>query len=583
MARTPTTEEVLVIGIDFGTTYSGVAWAYSRQPENIEVITNWESELTHCSDEEKSPTLLKCGKYGEQDEWGYTVTSAKDAFRWFKLLLLNEKDVDPVIYNCSEFREARSVRDASGKSAVEIVSRYLQLLWNHAINDIQIAIGEDLMVKCRFNVVITLPAIWPHYAQQRMEQAAEMAGILAKRPCGTTLLRFISEPEAAALSTLGDQANKSTVEVDDNFVICDAGGGTVDLISYRVSEKTPFTLKESVKGDGGLCGGIFLDKNFLELVKSTTGGSWHNVSKKQELKFMNDSWEHGIKRQFRGRPRTWIVDTPDSVKKPQSQKRSKGLSLHTNEILKVFDPIIRKIEALVKSQSLAILSKYGKQPKYVILVGGFGRNPYLRDCLDKSVDAGTKVLQSQGTKPWVAICRGAVIHGLASLHLPQPLNIKVESRVARLSYGVVFSELYDPERHSIQDMNFDSTEHVWKANNQMEWFLKQGQDLSKSSRVRRRYHRNYTGTVEEIEHWFYITASRNPPSRREDCVSRLCSVKWNTKVDSGKLPRHFNSLGVPYRVLNFEIEMTCDGRSIDFTVYYKGRAVANHNVVVEYE
>lgn len=61
----------------------------------------------------------------------------------------------------------------------------------------------------------------------------------------------------------------------------------------------------------GLCGGIFLDKIFLKLVKSATRGSWHNISKKEELKFMNDNWEHGIKRQFHGRPRTWIVDQSD--------------------------------------------------------------------------------------------------------------------------------------------------------------------------------------------------------------------------------------------------------------------------------
>lgn len=195
--------------------YSGVAWAYSYEPGTIEVITNWDSELTHCSDEEKAPSLLKFGKSGQKDEWGYTVTSPKDAFRWFKLLLLDKKDVDPLIYKCDEFKEARRVRDASGKDAVEIVSKYLQLLWDHAINDIKVAIGEDLMAKCRFDVIITLPAIWPHYAQQRMEQAAEKAGILAKRPCGTTSVRFVSEPEAAALSTLGDQANKSTVEVKD--------------------------------------------------------------------------------------------------------------------------------------------------------------------------------------------------------------------------------------------------------------------------------------------------------------------------------------------------------------------------------
>ncbi|KAG5993963.1 hypothetical protein E4U43_003349, partial [Claviceps pusilla] len=400
MAINSTTEEVIVIGVDFGTTYSGVAWAYSRQPENIEVITNWDSELTHCSDEEKSPSLLKFGKSGK-DEWGYTVTPNKDSFRWFKLLLLEEKDVDPHLYGCAEFREAHQLRDASGKSAIEIVSRYLQLLWKHAINDIEAAIGQDLMAKCRFDVVITIPAIWPHYAQQRMEQAAEMAGILSKRPCGTTLVHFVSEPEAAALSTLGDQANKSTVEVGDCFVICDAGGGTVDLISYRVSHKSPFTLKECVKGDGGLCGGIFLDQNFLELVKKKIGASWKTVSKKQELEFMNDKWDHGIKRQFRGTPRTWRLDMPNSVTQSGSQKRTRGLELVTSDILEVFDPIIQKIEALVKTQALAILSKYGKEPKpkYVILVGGFGRNAYLRDCLAKSVDSETRVLQSQGSKP----------------------------------------------------------------------------------------------------------------------------------------------------------------------------------------
>ncbi|KAG5981776.1 hypothetical protein E4U55_002578 [Claviceps digitariae] len=371
MAQNSTTEEVIVIGVDFGTTslashsYSGVAWAYSRQPENIEVITNWDSNLTHCSDEEKSPSLLKFKKLG-QDEWGYTASPGKDTLRWFKLLLLDENDVDPHIYECAELKEARQLQEASGKSAVEIVSRYLQLLWEHAINNVQGAIGEDLMARCRFDVVITIPAIWPHYAQQRMEQAVKMAGISTERPRGTTLVRFISEPEAAALSTLGDQANKSTVEVK-------------------------IALEERA-----LCGGIFLDQDFLELIKKKVGASWKNASKKQELEFMNDKWEHGIKRQFRGKPRTWRVDVPNSVTRSGSQKRMRGLQLETSDISAVFDPIVKKIEGLVKSQSLAIFSKYGKEPKYVILVGGFGRNTYLRDCLARSVNAETKVLQSQG-------------------------------------------------------------------------------------------------------------------------------------------------------------------------------------------
>lgn len=148
------------------------------------------------------------------------MTPGKDSLRWFKLLLLEERDVDPQIYECAEFQEARQARDASGKSAVEIVSKYLQLLWGHAIKSIEKSVGHSLLAKCRFNVIITLPAIWPHYAQQRMEQAAEMADILKERSCGTTLVRFVSEPEAAALSTLSDQGNKSTVEVKSALQQC---------------------------------------------------------------------------------------------------------------------------------------------------------------------------------------------------------------------------------------------------------------------------------------------------------------------------------------------------------------------------
>ncbi|KAG5949900.1 hypothetical protein E4U53_005660 [Claviceps sorghi] len=593
-----TIEEVIVIGIDFGTTYSGVAWAYSRQPENIEVITNWDSELTHCSDEEKAPSLLSFGKLGQQDEWGYTVPPGKEALRWFKLLLLDEKDVDLAIHECAEFKEARQAQEASGKNAVEIVSRYLQLLWEHAVNAIEFSVGKTLMAKCRFEVVITLPAIWPHYAQQRMEKAAETAGILGQKSCGTTSVRFVSEPEAAALSSLSDQGNKSTVEVGDCFVICDAGGGTVDLISYRVSNKTPFTLKECVRGDGtasniqaiatypqsqftdservgGLCGGIFLNQNFLKLVKKKIGTQWKNASKKQELEFMNEKWEHGIKRQFRGKPRTWRLEMPNSMTRAGSQKRERGLQLETSEILAVFDPIIEKIQGLVKAQSLSILSKYGKEPKYVILVGGFGRNPYLRDCLARSVNAETEVLQSQGTKPWVAICRGAVLYGIASLYLSASNNVKVESRIARMSYGICIEE----------DKYFDHAQKKWMAHNQMDWFLEQGKAVSAGTSVRHTYYEVYVAPddVGVVSEKFYISASCIPPTRRDDSVTRLCTVNWNLEVQFKSLPVRYNHLGRPYRVLNYDIEMTCDGRSICFTVYYEGKAVADHSVVVEYK
>ena len=47
------------------------------------------------------------------------------------------------------------------------------------------------------------------------------------------------------------------------LVLCDAGGGTVDLISYTVSSLTPIlTVNEAAPGDGALCGSSFLNRIF---------------------------------------------------------------------------------------------------------------------------------------------------------------------------------------------------------------------------------------------------------------------------------------------------------------------------------
>lgn len=40
------------------------------------------------------------------------------------------------------------------------------------------------------------------------------------------------------------------MKVGDAFVLCDAGGGTVDLISYEITNLDPLEFRELVKGTG---------------------------------------------------------------------------------------------------------------------------------------------------------------------------------------------------------------------------------------------------------------------------------------------------------------------------------------------
>ncbi|KAI5466203.1 hypothetical protein BGZ63DRAFT_348373 [Mariannaea sp. PMI_226] len=544
-----TSEDVLIIGIDFGTTYSGVAWAYSGEPEDIEIVTSWDSELNNCSDVEKTPTQLYFGDRKNATKWGYFIPPDKKALCWFKLLLLDDADVPPDVSDSTQLDEAQKMRAKINK--------------------------DPLLQECQFHVVITLPAIWPFYAQQRMKKAAELSGILEERSCGKTTLRFISEPEAAALATIQDLSKRSTTHAGDTIVVCDAGGGTVVCVLFMT--------------DSGLCGGLFLDEEFVKLIKSKVSiGAWNLIGEAEQKRFLNDGWEHGIKPQFENQQRSWLVDLPeDCDNKSGGIKRRRTLELSSDEILSVFTPIITRIRQLVDRQVQAVIKKYKKPPKYIILVGGFGRSRYLFSQLQASFQS--TVLQSRGSKPqvpdtlkllqWTAICRGAVVHGLAQRGLSTKLNIG--ARVSRLSYGVDFHIPWRPRKHDKQDKTWNEMEHEYVAENQMQWFLLQGDGVDAHECVRQSYYRLLENPSEGIEEEILVSSAIPPPSRRDASVKRLCTIAWNKQIPLESLPTWTNPICKVYHTLEFDIEMSCEGGTVDFNVFHDGKRVAGRNVEVK--
>lgn len=60
-------------------------------------------------------------------------------------------------------------------------------------------------------------------------------------------------------------------------MLCDAGGGTVDLISYEVAHSGNLAVKEVTEGTGGKCGSAMLNKRFRRFLKQTHGEKyWTN-------------------------------------------------------------------------------------------------------------------------------------------------------------------------------------------------------------------------------------------------------------------------------------------------------------------
>lgn len=109
--------------------FSGVAWAYSGEPNEIEQVTSWDAKLNHCSDVDKTPTQPFYGEEGEDTTWGYSIPSDKDALKWFKLLLLDERDVPADISESAQLGEARakptngSFSTIIGNTALNLSSR----------------------------------------------------------------------------------------------------------------------------------------------------------------------------------------------------------------------------------------------------------------------------------------------------------------------------------------------------------------------------------------------------------------------------------------------------------------------------
>jgi molecular chaperone DnaK (HSP70) len=79
----------IIIGIDFGTTYSGVAWAdTSDRSLTINAIDKWpvSKDIQDGYSSPKVPTKLRYTDDGI--EWGFSITPTapqKEVIEWFKL------------------------------------------------------------------------------------------------------------------------------------------------------------------------------------------------------------------------------------------------------------------------------------------------------------------------------------------------------------------------------------------------------------------------------------------------------------------------------------------------------------------
>ncbi|KAH8591412.1 hypothetical protein B0O99DRAFT_690769 [Bisporella sp. PMI_857] len=160
------------------------------------------------------------------------------------------------------------------------------------------------------------------------------------------------------------------------FVICDAGGGTVDLISYTIEQLEPaLQVREAAPGSCVLCRSTYLNRRFREFLVSKLG-----QEEKFEQETVNDAmkkFDEEIKREYSTgvKDADYWVPVPGLANNPRLCVRINKLKLPSDDVREILKPVIDEVLKLVQDQ----MRSTNTEVKGVLLVGGFGGSDAIKE------------------------------------------------------------------------------------------------------------------------------------------------------------------------------------------------------------
>ncbi|KAK3610274.1 hypothetical protein CHS0354_029734 [Potamilus streckersoni] len=459
-------DALLVVAIDFGTTYSGYAFQFkhdfANDPTKISAPQAWNGGKKNLMSM-KTPTILLLNEKKEIESFGFEAEDRYSNFcmdgtnekyyyfRRFKMKLQDEEGL----------KKTSMIEDETGKkmAAIDVFSLSIRSLKNHLTQMLE---KQGTGVRdTEIHWVLTVPAIWSDAAKQFMRQAAEKAGIPSNQLC------IALEPEAASMFCQYLPVDKFCTQVGDvqfsasppgtKYMVVDLGGGTADMTIHEKLQGGG--LKEVCKASGGPWGGTAVDMTFLQLLVSIVSGPvMHKFMKTQVYDYLD------LFREFESAKRNLSLETKDKInlKFPASLneicremtgndfKTCVTESVHSSNVTimsdkmrinpdlmrslfrKVTDNIIRHVKSMLSQGA-------GKEVTLILMVGGFSESPFVQDVMRGEFHNknGLKVIIPK--EAGISVMNGAVIFG----RNPET----IQSRVLRYTYGVEILPNFEEGKH----------------------------------------------------------------------------------------------------------------------------------------
>ncbi|XP_045147347.1 heat shock 70 kDa protein 12A [Echinops telfairi] len=472
---------LVVVAIDFGTTSSGYAYSFAKEPECIHVMRRWEGGDPGVSNQKTPTTILltperKFHSFGYAARDFYHDLDPTEAKQWLYLEKFKMK-----LHTTGDLTMETDLTAANGKKvkALDIFAYALQYFKEQALKpvldilsprppsrDTQAGLASP---ENSDQLIIALePEAASIYCRKlRLHQMIELSGKAVVN--GYSASDTVGAGFAQAKEHVRRNRQSRTflvenvigeiwseLEEGDKYVVVDSGGGTVDLTVHQIRLPEGH-LKELYKATGGPYGSLGVDfefekllckifgEDFIEQFKIKRPAAWVDLmiafeSRKRAAapdrtnplnitlpfsfidyykKFRGHSVEHALRK-----------SNVDFVKwSSQGMLRMSPDAM--NALFKpTIDSIVEHLRDLFQKAEVSTV-------KFLFLVGGFAEAPLLQQAVQAAFGDKCRIIIPQDVG--LTILKGAVLFGL------DPAVIKV--RRSPLTYGVGVLNRYVEGKH----------------------------------------------------------------------------------------------------------------------------------------
>ncbi|MCJ1394140.1 hypothetical protein MMC18_007018 [Xylographa bjoerkii] len=456
----------------------------------------------------------KCRYGGEVREGLISEQIPSDGFivKFMKLLL----------HNSDETRDRRTYLQEQAarlnKNPKDFVQDILVFLREQCEGINRKHLGPDI-VRCVNSYVLSVPAAWTNVEQQVYLQAAKDAGMQN--------VSLVSEAEAVAIFTLAKDSH--LWEINDVFLVCDAGGGTVDFTVFILESKDPARVKEASVAEGIMYGGQILTEMLSQLVYDMIQDvHLENMDRVRQLIATDIEEKKKYFQGFKDGRWCWRVTVPGLPAIPDKGFLKDRIILDALTVTRVFEKFVSQIVMSLREQirqAGATESWDGKKLKIqvgldtnnlktelrnkqkILLTGGFGNNVYLYEELRRIFgEQGIAVMKPPHSKTLVA-------DGSLMLKLNPGF---VTKRRSTMSYGVDQMEYYHAsqgDKHGLRPL-FEKIEGALFVET-IRWIFGRGTPICTGKPIWLR--RQRTAELSSKEPWIFkdfIYTSSNDVNRK---------------------------------------------------------------------